>query len=151
MNVSNDPRKSIAVKMWHTYMREENKSNKKGKVWNDPEQWGEFPAELTGFLSQLPPRCQMAPNTGNQLNPTNHLYIKGWFTWKTWDVHFHILKSQFPCSSKWCHLLTAVSIKPNLDNAKFTHRKYSSNHTCKKRVMWRRRLFWPKKNCGKSA
>jgi len=24
-------------------------------------------------------------------------------------------------------------------------------HTCKKRVMWRRRLFWPKKNCGKSA
>ena len=25
------------------------------------------------------------------------------------------------------------------------------NHTCKKRVMWRRRLFWPKKICGKSA
>ena len=24
-------------------------------------------------------------------------------------------------------------------------------HTCKKRVMWRRRLFWPKKICGKSA
>ena len=24
-------------------------------------------------------------------------------------------------------------------------------HTCKKRVMLRRRLFWPKKNCGKSA
>ena len=28
---------------------------------------------------------------------------------------------------------------------------YSKAHTCKKRVMWRRRLFWPKKNCGKSA
>ena len=108
-------------------MREENKSNKKGKVWNDPEQWGEFPAELTGFLSQLPPRCQMALNTGNQLNPTNHLYIKGWFTWKTWEVHFHILKSQFPCNRKWCQLQTAVSIKSNLDNAKFTYRKYSSN------------------------
>ena len=24
-------------------------------------------------------------------------------------------------------------------------------HTCKKRVMLRRRLFWPKKICGKSA
>ena len=24
-------------------------------------------------------------------------------------------------------------------------------HTCKKRVMLRGRLFWPKKNCGKSA
>ena len=24
-------------------------------------------------------------------------------------------------------------------------------HTCKKRVMLWRRLFWPKKNCGKSA
>ena len=24
-------------------------------------------------------------------------------------------------------------------------------HTCKKRVMWQRRLFWPKKICGKSA
>ena len=29
--------------------------------------------------------------------------------------------------------------------------KTSTNHTCKKCVMLRRRLFWPKKNCGKSA
>ena len=27
----------------------------------------------------------------------------------------------------------------------------SSPHTCKKRVMLQRRLFWPKKICGKSA
>ena len=27
----------------------------------------------------------------------------------------------------------------------------NGNHTCKKRVMLRRRLFWPKKICGKSA
>ena len=26
-----------------------------------------------------------------------------------------------------------------------------AGHTCKKRVMLRRRLFWPKKICGKSA
>ena len=26
-----------------------------------------------------------------------------------------------------------------------------ATHTCKKRVMLQRRLFWPKKNCGKSA
>ena len=29
--------------------------------------------------------------------------------------------------------------------------KHTLKHTCKKRVVLRRRLLWPKKNCGKSA
>ena len=47
----------------------------------------------------------------------------------------------------------ALCLQKALDdfNAKFQEKREMYKHTCKKRVMLRRRLFWPKKNCGKSA
>ena len=60
------------------------------------------------------------------------------------------LQQSFPL----CHLQRWI--KPllieliQLASPYFTKKKLPE-HTCKKRVMLRRRLFWPKKNCGKSA
>ena len=73
----------------------------------------------------------------------------------------HLAKDQFwgnepvvqktcPTLNLLCRYVLALNIsKPFL----FTTIEYTDilHHTCKKRVMLRRRLFWPKKNCGKSA
>ena len=72
--------------------------------------------------------------------------------WSWYDIHNRIswVSWYALCSGCMCaHKYFAFYMKYKKKGEQ--QKRSTFWHTCKKRVMLRLRLFWPKKNCGKSA